>query len=131
MSAYRVVASAGSFRRRDEDVVQWSHRWTDEGVSVEADFTGAHLLHLSVAGCVLNDLYREAGRLGRQINGVRVTAEGDFDPGSWSSTGITYTVEIDSPDAQEEIAALLRLVDDVAEVPKAVRAGMGVERRTP
>jgi hypothetical protein len=47
---------------------------TPGGVTVEADFTGAHLLHLAAAGCVLNDIYREAGSLGIELGGVRVTA---------------------------------------------------------
>jgi hypothetical protein len=29
-----------------------AHRWTPGGVTVEAGFTGGHLLHLAVAGCV-------------------------------------------------------------------------------
>lgn len=49
----------------------------DEGVAVEVTFTGAHLLHLSAAGCVLNDVYREA------------TQAGDFESETWWSTGIT------------------------------------------
>jgi len=51
-----------------------------EGVTVEADFTGGHLLHLATAGCILNDLYREAAKLGIQLVGVRVSAAGGFDP---------------------------------------------------
>lgn len=109
--------------------MQWPHRWTDEGVSIEGDFTGAHLLHLSVAGCVLNDLYREAARLGMELSGVQVTAEGDFDPDTWASTGITYDVVVDSPEPPARVTELVDLVDVVAEIPKAVRAGMGVERR--
>lgn len=30
---------------------------------VETQFTGAHLFHLAAAGCVLNDVYREANNL--------------------------------------------------------------------
>jgi hypothetical protein len=40
------------------------HRWTADGVLVETEFTGAHLYHLAAAGCVLNDLFREAAGLG-------------------------------------------------------------------
>jgi uncharacterized OsmC-like protein len=65
-----------------------SHRWTPGGVKVEADFTGGHLLHLAAAGCVLNDLYREAEALGIELKGVRVTAAGGFDTATWRSTGI-------------------------------------------
>lgn len=54
---------AGSYRS-PADAITFPHRWTAEGVTVAAAFTGAHLLHLAAAGCVLNDVYREAERLG-------------------------------------------------------------------
>jgi uncharacterized OsmC-like protein len=98
-------------------------------VAVETQFTGAHLLHLAVAACVLNDLYREAATCGLQLDGVRVDAEGSFDQDTWRSTGITYRVQVDSPTAADgEVAALTRVVDDVAEIPRALRAGAEVAR---
>jgi uncharacterized OsmC-like protein len=109
-------------------MVRFAHRWTVEGVTVEAAFTGAHLLHLSVAGCVLNDVYREAESRGVEVRGVRVTATGDFDTESWRSTGIVYRVEVDSPGGQESLGELLTVVDAVAEIPRAVRAGAPVAR---
>jgi len=96
MDQFVVVAGAGSLRSEDAQAVHFPHKWTPGGVTVEADFTGAHLLHLAAAGCVLNDLYREAQGLGVELAGARVTAAGGFDPDSWSSTGITYRVELDS-----------------------------------
>ena len=95
---------------------------------MEADFTGGHLLHLAAAGCVLNDVYREAAALGIELMGVRVSAAGDFDTGSWASTGISYRVEVSSAAAPGEIARLLAVVDEVAEIPRAIRAGATVER---
>ena len=123
-----MVVAAGAFRSTAEDVVQFPHRWTPEGVTVEAAFTGAHLLHLAAAGCVLNDVYREAGRLGVDLDGVRVTAAGGFDGETWRSTGIAYAVELDSRATPDERSALLDAVDAVAEIPRAVRAGAPVER---
>jgi uncharacterized OsmC-like protein len=125
--AYRVVVGAGSFRRGDEGVWHLAHHWTPDGVSVQADFTGAHLVHLAVAGCVLNDLYREASRLGVQLDGVEVSAGGVFD-GDWHSTGIDYTVELDSSADPAQLAELLAIVDDVAEIPRTVRGGAPVRR---
>lgn len=60
MGDFDVVVSAGTLRNDTSDAVRFPHRWTTEGVIVEAAFTGAHLLHVAVAGCVLNDVYREA-----------------------------------------------------------------------
>lgn len=130
MGDFEVVCAAGSFRQdRAEGVVHLDHRWTAGGVELAMTFTGAHLLHASVAACVLNDLYREAAGLGVQLDGVRVRADGGFSD-SWSSTGIDYTVEVDSPADAATVAELLALVDTVAEIPRALRRG-AVVTRTP
>lgn len=128
-----VVVGAGTLRSTADGAVGFPHRWTAEGVTVEAAFTGAHLLHLAAAGCVLNDVYREAEKLGIEVRGVRVVAGGGFDPETWRSTGIGYSVEVEAgPSAGDaEVAELLRVVDAVAEIPKAIRAGAGVERVPP
>jgi len=131
VSEYEVVVGAGSLRSDSAEVVVLPHRWTPGGVTVEASFTGAHLLHLAVAGCVLNDVYREAHELAIPVDGVRVTASGDFDTAVWASTGIDYAVEVDARATPGEIDALLRRVDEVAEIPRAVRAGAAVGRRRP
>lgn len=128
MDQFEVVVGAGSFRSDDDGAVRFPHRWTAEGVTVETDFTGAHLLHLAAAGCVLNDIYREAGELGIRVDGVRVAASGGFDTVAWTSTGITYRVDVDSPASADELARLLTRVDDVAEIPRAIRAGAKVRR---
>jgi hypothetical protein len=124
---YEAVVGAGTMRSTGGNAVPLPHRWTSEGVTVEITFTGAHLLHLAVAGCVLNDLYREAGALGIQLDGVRVVAEGAFDP-EWSSTGVSYSVELDTPAAPHEVDELLRAVDTIAEIPRTIRAGASVRR---
>ncbi|MGW4527631.1 OsmC family protein [Amycolatopsis sp. NPDC004378] len=124
--AFEVVAGAGSLR--SETGVRFPHRWTDPGVSVDTEFTGGHLLNLAAAGCVLNDLYREAGQLGIELAGARVRASGGFDTTTWTSTGITYAVELDSTAPAEDLARLLEVVDAVAEIPRALRAGAPVHR---
>ena len=124
---YEAVVGAGSYLSSAPSAVAFAHRWTDEGVTVLAAFTGAHLLHAAVAGCVLNDLYREAQRLGLGLDGVRVTASGEFDDG-WGTTGISYCVELDTTASPEEVARLLAVVDEVAEVPRAIRRGGTVTR---
>jgi uncharacterized OsmC-like protein len=128
MEEFGVVVAAGTFRSRADDALRLPHRWTSEGVTVEAAFIGAHLLHLAAAGCVLNDVYREAGRLGLSVHGVRVSASGGFEDETGRSTGIAYAVELDSSATAEEQAGLLDVVDAVAEIPRAIRAGASVER---
>jgi hypothetical protein len=95
-NCFEVAVGAGTMMSASGAVVRFPHRWTPGGVTVEADFTGAHLLHLAAAGCVLNDVYREAATLGIELKGVRVTAAGGFDAATWQSMGIGYSVEVSS-----------------------------------
>jgi hypothetical protein len=125
---FPVTLTAGSLR--GEESAGWviPHVWTERGVVVEAAPNGASVLHVAVALCVLNDLYREGGALGLSVSGVRVRARGEFDTVSWVSTGISYAVDVDSSASAEDLAALLSRVDEVAEIPRVLRAGMSVER---
>lgn len=126
---YSVVVGAGSLGSRADSARFFDHQWTAAGVSVHAEFTGAHLLHLAAAGCILNDTYREAVALDLELRGVRVSAEGDFERNTWRSTGITYAIELDTDASEDEVAELLRRVDEVAEIPKTLRQGAEVQRR--
>ena len=69
---FEVAVGAGTMRSDSGAFVRFPHRWTPDGATVEAQFTGGHLLHLAAAGCVLNDLYREAARLGPRDGGGRI-----------------------------------------------------------
>lgn len=127
---FAVAAASGSLRSSVRSDAQLPHKWSDEGVAIETQFTGAHLLHLATAACVLNDLYREAVSLGVRIDGVRVDVIGEFDTTAWRSTGIDYHVTIDSPSPPAQVSQLLAAVDEVAEIPRALRAGAEVRRIT-
>ena len=125
---FEVAVGAGTMMSNSATAVRFPHRRTPGGVTVEADFTGGHLLHLAAAGCVLNDLYRGATALGIGLQGVRVTATGGFDPTTWQSTGIDYSVEVSSDAPADQLTHLLEVVDQVAEIPRAIRAGTTVRR---
>lgn len=125
---YAVTVGAGTLRPADDDAVTLPHRWTAEGMRATAAPTGAHLLHLAVAACVLNDVHRVAADRRVPVAGVAVTARGGFAPGTWASTGITYTVRVDTPAADDDVALLLAVVDEVAEIPRALRQGADVTR---
>lgn len=125
---FAVRATAGTLR--GSEGIRLDHTWTHEGVVAGPAANGAQLLHLSVALCVLNDTYREAQRLGIQVDGVSVEADGAFDD-QWRPTGIGYSVTIDSPADPQEQARLLEQVDAVAEIPRAIRGGARVERVSP
>jgi uncharacterized OsmC-like protein len=125
---FEVSVGAGTMMSDSDAAVRFPHRWTPGGVTVEADFTGGHLLNLAAAGCVLNDVYREAATLGIELSGVRVTAAGGFDTTTWQSTGIDYAAEVSSDASADELTRLLEVVDQVAEIPRAIRAGADVRR---
>ena len=126
LSPLGVRASAGSLRASEGVVLH--HSWTDKGVVAAPAANGGQLLHLSVALCVLNDTYREAERLGIEVDGVAVEADGAFDD-QWRSTGIEYSVTLDSRAPVDDLARLGAGVDEVAEIPRAIRAGGSVTRR--
>ena len=123
---FEVRVSAGSMRS-DEATFTLPHAWTTDGIAVEGAGTGAHLLHTAVAVCVLNDLFREAGAEELAIAGVAVTARGGF-ADDWSSTGVTYEIALDSTEGTGRLAALVTRVDEVAEIPRALRSGAPVHR---
>jgi hypothetical protein len=123
---FAVRLTAGSLRH-EEPAFVLPHAWTDAGVAVEGGGTGAHLFHTAVALCVLNDLFREARTDGLTLGGVAVVARGGFDD-DWGSTGVTYHVDLDSTEDEAMLATLVARVDDVAEIPRAVRRGAPVER---
>jgi uncharacterized OsmC-like protein len=125
---FEVTVGAGTMMSDSGSAARFPHRWTPGGVTVEAGFTGGHLLHLAAAGCVLNNLYREAAAPGIDLRGARVTAVGGFDTANWHSTGIDYSVEVSSDAPADQIAHLLGVVDQVAEIPQAIRAGATVRR---
>lgn len=128
IGARRFAVTAGAGSLRPDGGVTLPHAWTEEGVAILAELTGGHLLHLSVAVCILNDVYREAPAYDVPVSGVRVEADGDFDPDSWSSNGIGYRVRVDTGAPDDRLEALLTAVDEVAEIPRAIRAGASVRR---
>jgi putative redox protein len=89
-------------------------------------FNGVELLHLAVAGCVSNDLFREAARRGIQLSRVVITADGGFDGQPVTSTGIAYSVEVEGAAPEADLRALVSYVDEIAEIPNSLRQGTPV-----
>jgi hypothetical protein len=125
---FPVTLSAGTFLAEGSDGWLIPHVWTDRGVFVQTAPNGAGVLHVAVALCVLNDLFREGEALGVPVRGVRVSARGEFDTETWVSMGITYALQVDSTAPDDDVARLVARVDEVAEIPRVLRAGMSVER---
>ena len=90
-------------------------------------FNGAELMHLAVAGCVSNDLFREASALGIRLDRVRISAWGECAGDPPVSTGVTYTIEIGGEATEEQLRALVARVDAIAEIPNCLRRGTPVK----
>jgi len=97
-----------------------------DGGGQDLGFNGGELLHLAVAGCVSNDLFREARTLGLRLTRVAITARGEFTGSPQTSGGISYSVEVwgDAPVAA--LRELVARVDAIAEIPNSLRRGTDV-----
>ncbi|WP_167880522.1 OsmC family protein [Nocardioides guangzhouensis] len=94
-------------------------------------FTGGHLLHLAVAGCVYNDLYREAAARGLTLTHVSVSADGGFAGEPCASSGITYRIHVEGAAPRHALQQLVAHVQEIAEVPSALRVGADVRPLPP
>ena len=90
--------------------------------------SGGEFLLLALATCYCNDLYREASRLGLQLDGVEVEATARFDDIGLAARDVRYRAWIESPEPAAAIEALLESTDAVAEVHNTLRAGVPVTR---
>jgi putative redox protein len=89
-------------------------------------FNGGQLLYLAVAGCISNDLFREAPALGVELESVRISVDGDFAGDPPVSGPIVYSVELTSGSDPDRVRELVNLVDRIAEIPNSLRQGTPV-----
>jgi putative redox protein len=97
-----------------------------EGGGGGLGFNGGQLLYLAVAGCISNDLFREARAEGIELSSVRVKVGGDFVGEPAVSDEILYEVEVEGDAPQERLRVLVDHVDEIAEVPNSLRRGTRV-----
>ena len=89
-------------------------------------FNGGQLLYLAVAGCVSNDLFREARTAGIGLTRVRVSVRGDFSGDPPVSRPIEYDVALDGDGSDDQLTALVEHVDRIAEIPNSLRRSTAV-----
>jgi putative redox protein len=97
-----------------------------EGGGEGLGFNGGELLHVAVAGCISNDLFREATARGLAISRVVVEVDGDFVGNPAVSSGIRYSVEVEGSSPEADLRALVDHVDAIAEIPNSLRRGTEV-----
>jgi uncharacterized OsmC-like protein len=87
---------------------------------------GGELLFLALATCYCNDVYREAASRGITVTAIDVEVSGDFGGRGEPASGITYRARVEGNVSAEEISALLRETDLVAEIHNTLRTGCPV-----
>jgi len=97
-----------------------------EGGGGGLGFNGGQLLYLAVAGCISNDLFREARAAGIELSSVRVKVSGDFVGEPAVSDEIQYEVEVEGDAPVEQLRTLVEQVDEIAEIPNSLRQGTSV-----
>jgi organic hydroperoxide reductase OsmC/OhrA len=126
MGDYRAtVSTVGDATGEDDGGLVVEHHLTPRAAIDIESWSGAHLLHLAVAGCLFNDILREAPKRGIAIDHLAVTADGGFDTSG--STGIHYAIEVRSSADQADVERLVADMEADAAIPKVVRAGVAVE----
>jgi organic hydroperoxide reductase OsmC/OhrA len=93
-------------------------------------FNGGELLNLAVAGCISNDLFREAARAGISLHRVGVTVLSDYVGDPAVSTPIEYDVELEGEAAEDALRELVQRVDEIAEIPNSLRRGTEVHLKS-
>lgn len=83
-------------------------------------FNGGQLLYLAIAGCISNDLYREAARMRIVVTGVVIEVDGDFPEPGTPSTPIEVAVDLTGDAPEDELRGLLDRVAEMAEIPKSL-----------
>lgn len=87
---------------------------------------GGELLFLALATCYCNDIYREAAKRGIAVQQVEVTVHGEFAAEGEGANNVIYDASVTADASQEDIEALMRDTDRVAEIQNTLRIGTAV-----
>jgi len=82
---------------------------------------GGELLFLALATCYCNDIYREAKKLGIEVESVDVEVRGEFGGEGEPARNVSYRASVAARAPQEKILALMRHTDTVAEIQNTLR----------
>ena len=89
-------------------------------------FNGGQLLYFAIAGCVSNDLYREAAAAGIAVTEVAVEVDGDFPAPGAPSTPIEVVVDLAGDAPEADLRGLLDRVIELAEIPRSLQGATPV-----
>ncbi|HET7743890.1 MAG TPA: OsmC family protein [Gaiellaceae bacterium] len=98
----------------------------EDGGGRGVGFNGGQLLYLAIAGCISNDLFREAHAAGIDLDRVRVRVQGGFSGAPQVSDDVAYHVELVGDAPADRLRELIEHVDRIAEIPNSLRRGTAV-----
>jgi organic hydroperoxide reductase OsmC/OhrA len=87
---------------------------------------GGELLFLALATCYCNDIYREAAKRGIDVHRVEVEVSGIFGGEGEGAREVRYRASVDAKAPREEVLALMRHTDTVAEIQNTLRSSTAV-----
>ena len=82
---------------------------------------GGELLFLSLAVCFTNDIYREAIKMGINVQKVEVEVSGDFGAECEPANNINYEVNVKANADEKAINELIKRTDKKAEIHNTLR----------
>jgi uncharacterized OsmC-like protein len=87
---------------------------------------GGELLFLALATCYCNDLYREAAKRNIPVERVEINVAGDFGAEGEPAQNVIYRAKVYANASDEEIRALMKFTDTIAEIQNTLRNGTPV-----
>lgn len=90
-------------------------------------FDGGQLMLLALGASYANVVYREAGKRGVEVHGVRVVVACDWSGEPPCAKNVRYSTRVEASAPEDEIMELIHHVDEIAEVHNTLRIGGPIE----
>ncbi len=124
----RIVNGAGKHqvslaRGESRQTLEIAPRSNGQGSSV----SGGEALSLALATCYCNDIYREAGKRGIQVQQVEVEVDSEFEQEGEPSKGVVFRARVTADAGEQTIRELMQHTDTVSEIQNTLRYGVSVE----
>ena len=86
-----------------------------------SSISGGEALSLALATCYCNDIYREAGKHGIEVESLEVEVDGEYAAEGAPAKSITYRAKAVVQASEDEIRDLMKHTDPVSEIQNTVR----------
>ena len=89
-------------------------------------FNGGQLLALAIGGCLCNDLYYVAHKMGITLTAISVDVSVDFDGTPLLASGASVRISAQPADANADVAELIRRAKETSTVSNSIARGVPV-----